>query len=277
MSGNHDGIPAGVLSSLRREGLDTVERAFAYHGGADLDKPGLGHRRRTRLEIADDDGRTHVLYLKRYGPERIVSALRRWVRHGRLASAARVEFENIRRARAAGVATMRAVHCGEEPCPIGAKRSFLVVTSVPGEALERCFEGFLARHRAGGRVADVTRRLARLVRTLHDAGYVHCDLYASHVFLDDSADTPRLHLIDLARMFRPSLRRRRWYVKDLAQLKYSMPPAWVAGSWQAFLAEYFPGVSAPAVRRFDRSVDRKVASIRRRAERRRSRARGARP
>jgi tRNA A-37 threonylcarbamoyl transferase component Bud32 len=109
------------------------------------------------------------------------------------------------------------------------------------------------------------------VRTLHDAGCVHRDLYASPVFLDDSQGRADLYLIDLARMFVPRWRRFRWYVKDLAQLKYSMPAAWVADFWQPFLAEYLAGVGPRGREGVDLAVGRKVASMRRRAERRQQR------
>lgn len=276
MSGQ--GVRAALLAALRREGLDTVEGAFAYLGGTELNKDGLGHRRRTRLELTDEDGRAHVLYLKRYDAEAPVDTLRCWMTHGWGRSRARVESDNIRAARRAGIPTMRSVLWGEQSMGRVGRRSFLIVTAVPGDAMERSLEGFLLAHAGDGRVAEVTRRLARVVRRLHDSGHVHRDLYASHVFLDDSADEPRIHLIDLARMFAPRWRRFRWYIKDLAQLKYSMPAAWVEQSWQQFLAEYLVGVDAEAVGGFDAAIDRKVASIRRRAERRRARAdRGRRP
>ena len=117
-------------------------------------------------------------------------------------------------------------------------------------------------------MADVTKRLARLARTLHDAGCVHRDLYASHVFLDASGGRADLYLIDLARMFAPRWRRFRWYVKDVAALNYSMPAAWVQRHWQAFLGEYLPGVGPCGLRGFDRAVDRRVAWMRARAQRR---------
>ena len=117
-----EGVPASLMEALRREGLDTVDGAFAYGGREDLAKAGLAGRRRTRLEVTDGDGRAHAMYLKRYGPG-IAGALRRWARQGRRGSAAGIEFENILRARAAGVPTMQPVLCGEDPCPIGAKRS----------------------------------------------------------------------------------------------------------------------------------------------------------
>ena len=61
-------------------------------------------------------------------------------------------------------------------------------------------------------------------------------------------------------------------VKDLAALKYSMPPAWVRGWWARFLAAYLGPVSARLRRRWERAVDRKVASIARHAQRRRTKS-----
>ena len=73
---------------------------------------------------------------------------------------------------------------------------------------------------------------------------MHRDLYLSHVFIRPSTgpcesvkgrpglagthaggDGPHdeFRLIDLQRVFRPSWRRRRWVVKDLAALHYSTP------------------------------------------------------
>jgi tRNA A-37 threonylcarbamoyl transferase component Bud32 len=265
--------PQGMRQVLAAAGLDTVAGAFAFGGGQDLAKPGLGDRRRTRVELAGPDGQRHVLFLKRYGGGTVPAvraALRRWLEQGRRCSAAAAEFDNIRAARAAGVPTMAPVAYGQEFCPLGAGASYLLVSAVPGEAIERCGEAFLADHAADGRAAALTVALARLVRTLHDSGYVHRDLYASHVFLDSSGPPgrPGLYLIDLARMFRPRWRPLRWFVKDVAQLKFSMPPSWAAQQWDAFLAEYLPGVSPLARRRFGAAVDRKVRSIARRARRR---------
>jgi tRNA A-37 threonylcarbamoyl transferase component Bud32 len=263
-------VPEALLAAVRRAGLDSVDGAFAYEGGADLTKPGLGHRRRTRIELPCGQGVSQVLYLKRYGPQRLGEALRRWWTHGRRMSPARVEFQNILAARLAGVPTMQAVACGEDRCPLGACRSYILVSAVPGEALERCFEGYLAAHDAAA-AAEVTARLAGMVRRLHQGGHVHRDLYASHVFLDDSAGRDDLYLIDLARMFRPRVIKRRWFVKDLAQLRYSMPAAWVDAHWQALLADYLAGVSDRGRRAWDGLIGRKVESMRRRDDRRRRR------
>ena len=203
--------------AIRRERLDTFEGAFAYAGGEDLDKPGLGARRRTCLHLTDTTGRTHKLYLKRYGPDRQRG---RPLSRRPHQSVAAIEFANIGVARSAGIATMQGLlWAAESGIAPSAGRSYLLVTAVPGEALERCGESFLARHVDDDKAAELTASLAELVRRLHLAGHVHRDLYASHVFLDESAGDVSLYLIDLARMFAPRWRKFRWRVKDLAQLK----------------------------------------------------------
>ena len=63
-----------------------------------------------------------------------------------------------------------------------------------------------------------------MIGRFHALGYVHRDLYLSHVFFDATAPPPhRLRLIDLQRVLRPVWRKRRWIVKDLAALNYSTP------------------------------------------------------
>ncbi|MBS3733599.1 MAG: hypothetical protein KGY99_01590 [Phycisphaerae bacterium] len=262
-----DWVDDGLRDALTAAGLDTVAGAWAYAGGADLDKPGLGRRRRTRLELTDASGRRHQLYLKRYGREAVSARLRRAWTHGFGRGPARVEYENVVAARAAGVPTMRPVACGErDGC------GCLLVTAVPGDALERCGAGFLAQHADAAQ--HVTAALATLVRALHGGGYVHRDLYASHVFLDVSQGNVALYLIDLARMFRPRWRRRRWVVKDLAALRYSMPAEWVGGQWEAFVAAYAREMSAARRRALATAVGRKARSIARHAARRAAREQG---
>ncbi len=258
-----------LLTLLRQERLDTVAGAFAYNMGRDLLKGGLANRRRTRVEINDAEGNTRILYLKRYGPERFGQAARRWFEHGRRTSPGGVEFDNINAARSAGIATMEAMACGEELAMVGAKRSFLLATEVPGDALERCFDDFLNRNADSPHaVTSVTGKLAGLVAALHRAGYVHRDLYASHVFMDESSGRAELYLIDLARMFRPRRRTFRWRVKDIAQLKYSMPARWVDEHWDGFLKVYFAGAPAnEPVEAWTQAIDRKVAWMRARHDR----------
>ncbi len=262
-------VGAAFLEAVCAAGLDTVEGAFAYDGGHDLTPPGMGHRERRAARVVDARGEEHVLYVKRYGPEPLRMRLRRWLRHGWGASPAGVEIANIRRLRAAGMPTIARAVGGQEPNGLGAGRSYVVLEAVPGEALEQCGGPFVAAHGLrSARVAAFTQALASLVRRLHRAGFVHRDLYASHIFMHESNGGVALWLIDLARAFAPRWRRFRWRVKDLAQLKYSMPPDWVAEHWDDLLAAYLGAEAADRRRRYERAIDRKVAAIARHDRRR---------
>jgi tRNA A-37 threonylcarbamoyl transferase component Bud32 len=251
--------------ALAAAGLDTLQGAFAYDGGQDLVKPALGTRRRTRIELADRTGRCYVLYLKRYAPESFFTRLRRGWTYGFQAGPARVECNNIQHAAAAGVPTMQVIRWAEHCGWLGVRPGYLIATAVPGDALERCAEAYLSR---GGPQAGATlaTKLAKLVAALHAGGYVHRDLYASHIFLHEhaSAGGVELYLIDLARLFAPRWRKFRWQVKDLAQLKFSMPAEWVRRHWADFMQQYLAACGPSDAARYNRCVDRKAASIARR-------------
>ena len=264
-----------LREAIRAEGLDTIDGAFAYEGGELLSKPGLIGRRRRRLTLADETGVSHVLYLKCYDRRGLGSALGRWLTTGRRLSRAAAELAAIDAVRSAGVETMKPLACGDDASWRGRGRGFLLVTAVEGDALERCAEDFLTRN-AGpdGQegIVRLTSLLAELVGRLHASGHVHRDLYASHVFLDEADQSIRLSLIDLARVFHPRWRRRRWRVKDVAQLKYSMPPAWVGRWWPAFLEGYGRALGRALPASFDAAVDAKVAEMTRRRQRREGRS-----
>ncbi len=270
-----NGCDEALLEAVASAGLGTLNGAFAYDGGQDLPKRGLGERRRTRLALPDAHGRHHQLYLKRYGREPLVGWLRRLVSYGRTCSPARTEFENIRAAAATGIATMEGVIFGEDSPRLWPRRSYIIVTAVPGDAMARCFERFLDSNPSREAGEAVTRKLVEMVSALHASGCVHRDLYAAHIFLDESDNGVCLYLIDLARVFRPRWRRFRWWVKDLAQLKYSMPAAWTDRWWDFFLAEYLGPKRDAQGGRYNRAIDRKVRRIQRRDRRKRRRAAAA--
>jgi hypothetical protein len=252
-----------VAALLKRHGLDDPTGVMAYQGGTDFVKPGLADRRRTRLDLADESGTRHVLYLKRYGPTGVLGGIRRWWAHGRALSPAEAEARNIRAAREAGVPTMREVAWAS-----GAWGSYLITTAVPGEALERCGPAFWQRVAAPAGPGEVfAAKLGGTVRSLHATGYVHRDLYTSHVFLDEGGGRLELYLIDLARMFRPRWRRFRWRVKDLAQLHYSLPADWRARWWETLLKAYLGDGAPGGLERWRGAVEKKSMRVSRHAAR----------
>lgn len=262
-----------LLNAIRYEHLDTVDGACLHQGGEDLPKPGLVRRERKRLKLVDETGCRHVLYMKFYGREKLLDALRRWRQTGQRVSRAMMELGNIDAVRKLGIPTMEALVCSDEPSRLGRGRGFLIVTTVPGDSLARLFDDYLKRHAdSPQRVERLTDQLAERVSALHRGGLVHRDLYTAHVFLDEADDTDTLYLIDLARVFRPRWRRFRWRVKDLAQLKYSMPDRWLAKYWDRFLDGYF-GDDASWRGAVEKAIERKANWMGRRTQRKMRRRR----
>ncbi|MDO8348770.1 MAG: lipopolysaccharide kinase InaA family protein [Planctomycetota bacterium] len=103
------------------------------------------------------------------------------------------------------------------------RRTLLVTMAVPGRAMdawivEAASDGWLPQ------LADFAcRRIAPIVRRLHDHGLVYRDLYWNHVFVDDPRAGGAVALVDVERVLRPLWWPRRWVVKDLAGLLSSCP------------------------------------------------------
>lgn len=262
-------LDPAVSEYICEQNLDNVTGAFDCELGEDMVKSGLGNRRRTRLEFRDASGRPWELFFKRYYPLPLIKRVYLFLtfRGGR--SQAREEFYNIRALREAGVGTMREVIFGDQRDLLGVRRSYIIVTAVPGDALERNGTAFFARHQNNGDVLKLFNdKLVELVRRMHSSGLVHRDLYASHIFLHDHDGHIELFLIDLARVFRPWWRRKfRWRVKDLSQLKYSFPQFWVSQYWKKFMDGYLAPDIDEQRRRWERAIDKKVAAMQKRAKR----------
>ena len=211
--------------ALTALGLTSLDAIFAFDGGKDLVKDNIGtHRRRLQLETLLPDATQPIkLYLKRYDRPPRLQQLLHWLTHGRRISFAYAEHETACRLAAAGIDTPHTVTCGRQWGLLFEKRSFLMTREVAeSDSLERklptCFSGSATSDTLRQR-RDFIRQLAQFVKRFHETGYRHRDLYFCHIF---HSRTGTFCLIDLARAFRPILRRR-FQIKDLAQLHYSAP------------------------------------------------------
>ncbi len=215
-------IAAGYEETLVANGLDSLDALFEVAHGESLGKPDLSPwRERLRLTW-EVSGERRTFYLKRFRDA--PRAARREVRRSGTgaASVAGLEWTWMQRLAADGIPCALPVAFGEQLRGSREVRSAILTAAVPGCSLEHWAARWGETDRA--RVRRLVRPLARLVSRLHQCGYVHRDLYLSHIFHDPEAPLEQsLHLIDLQRVFRPLWAGRRWIVKDLAALDYSVP------------------------------------------------------
>ena len=219
-------------AALESLGLTCLDAVFAFEQGRDLAKSNIGlHRRRLQLEVTlPNTIQPTKLYLKRYDRTPRLQQLMYWFRHGRRISFGCGEHDVAQDLASRGIGTPHTVACGQEWGTLFEKRSFLMTREVAdAEALERRLPSYFCSSATPERIRrrrDFVDRLAKFVRRFHKTGFRHRDLYFAHIFC--STDET-FCLIDLARAFRPLLRRR-FQIKDLAQLYYSAPRAFFSAT-----------------------------------------------
>jgi len=222
---------------LNSSGLMSLPDFFNCRAGQRLDKPGLeSWRQRWRLRLESPDGQGRTFYLKRFERPPLRRQWERWQSGIFRLSAAGIEWQNAKRLARAGICAARPAAFGQQMAGPFELRSCVLLGEVPGESLERWVPQHLPPPDDDPCPAGRRRLLdglARFIARFHEAGFVHRDLYLSHVFVDpqvacgtkgrDGTDG-LFWLIDLQRVFRPRWRSRRWVVKDLAALDLSTPP-----------------------------------------------------
>jgi len=244
-------------------GLERLDDLFGLSGGQRLDKASLpSWRRRLRFELPG----VGPVYLKQYASPPVGVQLRRILSGQARQSTARIEWLRMQWLAKAGIEAVKPVALGEEMAGPWERRSAVVTAALPGESLESHVRRFPERASR-----ELIRSLASFVARFHQAGFIHRDLYLSHIFCKTADGRPRFCLIDLTRVCRPRWRRGRWIVKELASLNYSTPPAAAtAADRLRFLRDYLGTRRlSPAQRRLVRRVVRKTDRIARHDARRR--------
>ena len=223
VAGHNDLMIASAYEDvLRAGGLDSLDALFAVSEADRLSKPGLANwRERLRLTL-DVRGKQETFYLKRFSNPP-ASTQREIRRSGSGASSvAGTEWTWLNRLATDGIPCATPVAFGERLRGGRELRSAVLTAAVPGRSLEH-WVGVWSRgdHPT---ISRLIRPLAELIARLHKRGYIHRDLYLSHIFHNPTGTVDRsFHLIDLQRVIRPRGLRRRWIVKDLASLNFSAP------------------------------------------------------
>jgi heptose I phosphotransferase len=203
----------------------------------------LADRENWYLAPADLATRGCGMYLKKH--RRRTWWTRLWAKLGLAPrpGAGRVEARNARALAACGIPVMRVVACGDKLHDDGRFESFLLTEELAGYSE---LEGFLrsrfaaAETRTDPDLARLLVQVADIARRFHAAGYNHRDFNCYHFLVKElSPGRIDVRLIDLQRVQHRRWLRRRWIVKDLAQLASTAPEGCIRCREKvAFLRQY---------------------------------------
>jgi len=252
-------IDSDYKTAFSELGLTSIDAVFSFNAAKNLAKDNLaGFRSRLQFEInSPASPPSTTVFLKRYDSPPILVQLGNWLSARHRISCGFFDFEPANKLTAAGINTPKIISYGEQWGSLFEKRSFIITEKIPdAESLERklpdCFN-------APDTVENLKLRrnfiaqLAGFVKKFHETNYRHRDLYLSHIFYADSGN---LYLIDLARAFKPIIPRRRFRIKDIAQVYYSAPARYFSNTDR--LRFYFGYTAQNKLTRKDKVFIRKV-------------------
>lgn len=259
MKANKDFVePLGELS------LDTLDGIFSYNG------PGYmrTHANRDNFHIIHEArGRKWEFFLKRHRGFEVKEVLKLLMTRSPFVTAGRREWDNILTLDALGIPVPTPVAWGGKRFCFFEIKSFVITARIPGGVP---LDDYLTEQYSGPLGAEALRQkrallweVGALFRTLHQAGLTHMDLYLNHLFVSvTDRGEEKLHLIDLQRVARRWLFKRRWVVKDLAAFFYSTRNLPLSRTDIArVLASYFDGRLTPAARRLVRTAIKRAAHM----------------
>lgn len=256
------------LACLEHAGLASFEGIMNGRSGTLLRT--LPDRENWRLVVAHG-GAQQVMYLKRHRERSRLTRLCSRVTRASQRSAGQIEAINIGLLARYGVPSMSLVAYGDRLVR-GGWESFVLTAELTGflqldHFLRRRFSVAADAPRPDRALARLIEAVADAARRFHAAGLNHRDFYACHFFIRESLpEYFDVHLIDLQRVERRRRFRRRWVVKDLAQLAYSAPRERITATRRlAFMRRYL-GVCRlrPADKRLIRQVVAKWRAMERR-------------
>lgn len=220
-------IDPAYRGPMAAAGLTTLSAVMRTTAGRCL--RALVDRENWRIELDGLPSGPRGAYLKKHH----VRGWRHWLRArlglGPGATPGRTEAANVARLERDGIAAMRLIAFGERLHADGLLESFVITEELAGYTqLDHYLrQRFAPRAERTGRDAALEALIgavADVARRFHAAGYNHRDLYCCHFFIrPEAGQQSDVRLIDLQRVEQRRWLRRRWIVKDLAQLAYSAP------------------------------------------------------
>lgn len=254
---------------LARAGLDSFEAVMSSDQGTLLRT--LPDRENWRLELVAGDAR-RAMYLKRHRQRSLAHWLRARLGIGPGVTAGRTEAENAAQLQQSGIEAMRLVAYGECLRRDGLAESFVLTEELAGftqldHFLRQRFAAAAEQPHRDRHLEQLSRHVADVAARFHREGFNHRDFYCCHFFIRERRPGEfDVRLIDLQRVERRRRLRRRWIVKDLAQLAYSAPSERITCTLRMAFIKRYLGVRRlrPADKRLIRQVLAKQRSLVRR-------------
>ncbi|MDD5011332.1 MAG: lipopolysaccharide kinase InaA family protein, partial [Phycisphaerae bacterium] len=207
-------------------GLENIDDVFNFAQGKSLTKPNLASFRE-RI-VFNTQNPTATLFLKRYQNIPKLIQLKNWLTRRKKITLMACDHRPAEELRKLGINTPQTIAFGEQWQGLFEKRSFIITEKIPDA---HSLEEKLPIERE-----NFIKNLAAFVRKFHDTGFRHRDLYLCHIFCDSKTN---FTLIDLNRVFKPLLFSKKYLIKDLAQLYYSVPGDSVTETdWLKFFRVY---------------------------------------
>lgn len=198
-----------LLPPLR---LDTFEGVAGWRGPFVTD-----HGAKRDVFRAQADGVT--LFIKRIRHERLKDRIYGLLFLGGAWSSARREWNNYMALQGSPISSASPVSFGERGSALKGE-SYIITEAATGTPLDAFLVSHVGEPRRRQRILG---ELATRLRQMHDAGIAFPDLFARHVFVDESTSPTRFSLIDVSRLDRLRHVDARRRARDLAALHVSLP------------------------------------------------------
>lgn len=267
-SGESLWVDREYLSALEKASLTTFRQVMETTQGTCLRT--LKDRENWKLELHGPHEKPRAAYLKKHHVRDAGSWLRAKLGARSITNAGAVEARNVERLRRAGIPAMQVIAYGEKLHATGLSESFVLTEDLAGYSqLDDFLQERFSVRKAGCRnqesvdLRTLLYNVAVVARRFHTLGYNHRDFYCCHFFIRELQPSNfEVNLIDLQRVEHRRRFRRRWVVKDLAQLTYSAPADHVSWTDQMAFIKRYLGITK--LRPADKRLIRAVLSKRRR-------------
>ncbi len=265
-------LDARIEPQLQQAGLTDFDSVMATFDGRCL--RALTDRENWRLSLQNKQ-QTRGAYLKKHHVRTWLTRLRARLGTGPGETSGRVEAHNVGALTANGIEVMRLMAYGEKLHADGLLESFVLTEELEDYTdlhtfLHHRFPPLSIPVSTAARdrdLAQLIREVARVARRFHQAGFNHRDLYCGHFYIRESVPGEfHIRLIDLQRVQHRRRFRRRWIVKDLAQLAWSAPRDRIKCTDKLAFMRCYLGVGKlrPADKRLIRAVLAKQRMMQRR-------------